>query len=908
MTPRSRFLRHTLLGGALVFAAYFVRAEPITIPSEGEPVVVELNDIPMMYALPSAKEVVTQGAGWRADDAVINPDYLRFLEQRIFPKGIPAEPVEPARQPFLFRYCVAFFEMKSYSQALACLEAVRRSVQKFGDPPGIPYKTTSFQIYPVGYVVDKPGGEYPLAVKVPMLHSEILFELGDIPGAVKLADEALAAKAATPLKNLPRPYHERPDQVLARTICRDDYSVQTLWKISNTCGFGGNGNLSTRIHLATLYGMVGQREKSDRYMKDIREEMASFEGSFDKFYRTKRRSALVQILMARRDYAAALALADDDSSAGQDIVYLAIGLASLATGGGSGVQFLLAPAIDQHTISTKFQVAHARVEVGRLAEAKAYLDEVLGKDVIKGLGGIYWAALYDRGRIAESEGQDEEAIGLYQRAVDEIERQRSTIQTENAKIGFFGDKQAVYQALIRLLFRSGRHEEAFLMGERSKSRALVDMLAGKQDFRIAGPAAEQVRQLLAQSQVSEVALQRDTRYDQQIAARAKRKFDAQGEVKADDVAAVVSEVRSLKSEAREALSRQAPELASLVSVPQVGLEDIRAALPADETLVSYYYDAGNLYAFLIDAGSFQAVQLERNGLEEEIEAFRDAIENRRDNHPALGQALHARLIAPLLPHLRKNRLIIAGHGKLHYLPFAALHDGKSYLLERYQLASLPSAATLKFVGQRRGTGKAGALLALGNPDLGDRRYDLPHAEQEARQVAAVFPKSAVLLKKEANKQNLMTYAAGFSYLHFATHGKFDADDPLGSALLLAGDAGQAADRLTVGELYGMNIDAELVTLSACETGLGKVANGDDVVGLVRGFLYAGAGRVVSTLWPIEDEATAQLMAGFYAQLKAGKPKAEALRTAQLALRTRYPHPFFWAAFQMTAGAAAGPPR
>lgn len=894
-------LSHLLFVCAAVLAAGWVRAETITIPTEGETIVIELNDIPMMYAMPSANEVVTQGAGWRADDAVINPDYLRFLVQRVFPQGIPAEPVEPVRQPFLFRYCVALYETKNYSQALSCLDAVRLSVEKHGDLPGVPYKTTSFQIYPVGYVVDKPGGEYPLAVKVPMLHSEILFELGDIPGALKLADKALAVKAAIPLKNLPRPYHERPEQVLARTICRDDYSVTTIWKISNSCGFGGNGNLSTRIHLATLYGVAGQLEKSDRYVKDIREEMAGLEGSFDKFYRTKRRLALVQIHLARKEYEAALALADDESSVGQDIFYLAIGLASLATGGGSGVQFLLAPAFDQHTVGTKFQVAHARVEVGQLGKAKAYLDDILGRESIKGLPGIYWAALYDRGRVAESEDQPDEAIGLYQRAVDEIERQRSTIQTENAKIGFFGDKQAVYQALIRLLFRSGRHEEAFLMGERSKSRALVDMLAGKQDFSIAGPAAEEVRQLLAQSQVSEVALKRDTRYDQQIAARAKRKFDEQGEIKADDVAVVVAEVRSLKNEAREALSRQAPELASLVSVPQVGLDDIRAVLPADETLVSYYYDAGNLYAFLIDGGAFQAVQLERRGLDEEIEAFRDAIENRRDGFQAQGRTLHARLIAPLQAHLLKNRLVIAGHGKLHYLPFAALHDGKGYLLDRYQLTSLPSAATLKFVGKRRGAGKAGVLLALGNPDLGDRQYDLPYAEKEARQVAAVFPKSAVLLKKEASKQNLKTYAAGFSYLHFATHGKFDADDPLGSALLLAGEAAQAVDRLTVGELYGMSIDAELVTLSACETGLGKVANGDDVVGLVRGFLYAGASRVVSTLWPIEDEATAKLMAAFYAHLKAGKPKAAALREAQIDLRNQHPHPFFWAAFQMTAG-------
>jgi CHAT domain-containing protein len=110
------------------------------------------------------------------------------------------------------------------------------------------------------------------------------------------------------------------------------------------------------------------------------------------------------------------------------------------------------------------------------------------------------------------------------------------------------------------------------------------------------------------------------------------------------------------------------------------------------------------------------------------------------------------------------------------------------------------------------------------------------------------------------------------------------------------------DRLTVSELYSMRLDADLVTLSACETGLGKVSNGDDVVGLVRGFLYAGANRVISTLWEIDDEATSKLMVSFYKDLKAGKPKAESLRTAQLGLRKDFPHPRYWAAFQMTGGA------
>ena len=108
-------------------------------------------------------------------------------------------------------------------------------------------------------------------------------------------------------------------------------------------------------------------------------------------------------------------------------------------------------------------------------------------------------------------------------------------------------------------------------------------------------------------------------------------------------------------------------------------------------------------------------------------------------------------------------------------------------------------------------------------------------------------------------------------------------------------------RLKVGKLYSMRLDADLVTLSACETGLGKVANGDDVVGLTRGFLYAGASTIVASLWKVDDQATAQLMNQFYQRLKSGD-KREALRQAQLETSRQFSHPYFWAAFQLTGNA------
>ena len=158
----------------------------------------------------------------------------------------------------------------------------------------------------------------------------------------------------------------------------------------------------------------------------------------------------------------------------------------------------------------------------------------------------------------------------------------------------------------------------------------------------------------------------------------------------------------------------------------------------------------------------------------------------------------------------------------------------------------------------------------------------------------------MLVRKDASETNFKAAGAVFSRIHFATHGKFQAEDPLNSGLFLAKDASNDG-LLTVGELYSMRLDADLITLSACETGLGKVANGDDVVGLTRGFLYAGSRSIVASLWSVDDKATAELMEAFYSNL-AKMPKQQALREAQLRTRQDFPHPFFWAAFQLTGRA------
>jgi CHAT domain-containing protein len=357
-----------------------------------------------------------------------------------------------------------------------------------------------------------------------------------------------------------------------------------------------------------------------------------------------------------------------------------------------------------------------------------------------------------------------------------------------------------------------------------------------------------------------------------------------------------SALRSIKlvADARAELATAAPEAASLVAVQPISVAQVAARLAPGETLIDYFRAGNDLYAMVLNGTDVAGFALSGAGLDDAVRAFRTAIENRSRDADSLSRALYDRLIRPLTPALRGERLTISPHGILHYVPFDALLDGDAYLLDRFPLRMEPSADALVYLKSGRPT-KAGTLLALGNPDLGDARYDLPNAQAEAINVAALFPDSRALVRGAASKSAVETFGSGFAMLHFATHGKFDAAAPLTSGLYLAGTP--PASVLTVADLYALDFDADLVTLSACETGLGAIANGDDVIGLTRGFLYAGARTIVASLWEVDDAATAELMMDFYRHSRSND-KREALRLAQIETRARFPQPFYWAAFQV----------
>ena len=517
--------------------------------------------------------------------------------------------------------------------------------------------------------------------------------------------------------------------------------------------------------------------------------------------------------------------------------------------------------------------AQSLARLGKTKEARKMLDTLLALPELPAMGNLYWATLYERSLIDLQDGKRDDAIRRLKQSTQAIESVRSTIAFEASKIGFAGDKQAVYAALVNALVENGDWQEAFLIAERAKARSLVDLLAQQHDLKPPLASDDKIRELLAQaSSVADAGLP-----ENEVALRSVK----------------------LAVDSRTELASVAPEAASLIAVQDVAIVDIAARMAPGESLIDYYRSGDDLYALVLNGTTVTGFKLSAKGLDTQVRAFRVAIEQRDPVAAERGRALYDRLIRPLAASLTGNSLTISPHGALHYLPFGALLDGDQYLVDRFGLRLIPSASTLIYLKTDRPT-KVGTLLALGNPDLGDSSYDLPNAQVEAVNVAALFPASKALVRQDASKTAIRELGSGFSMLHFATHGEFNADTPLASGLYLA-KGSDANGVLTVADLYTLRFDADLVTLSACETALGKVANGDDVIGLTRGFLYAGARSIVASLWQVDDAATKQLMLSFYGNMQTHN-KREALRLAQIETRANYPDPMYWAAFQIVGRA------
>jgi CHAT domain-containing protein len=251
--------------------------------------------------------------------------------------------------------------------------------------------------------------------------------------------------------------------------------------------------------------------------------------------------------------------------------------------------------------------------------------------------------------------------------------------------------------------------------------------------------------------------------------------------------------------------------------------------------------------------------------------------------------LHQLIWAPLAIRLEgRRRVLLVLPAQLGGVPFAALSDGSLTLSERFELGVAPSArAALR--GLTRLPVPAQRVVALGETSR------LPHTGREAALVASLFAENETLVGPQASIPALREAAPRADVLHLACHAQFRGDNPRFSALQLHDGP------LTVESAESLPLKACTVVLSACETGLAQGGAGDEMVGLVRAFLVAGAARVVASLWAVDDELTAQFMSHFFAELARGRGPAASLRTAQALAMRAHPHPYAWAAFTLYGG-------
>jgi CHAT domain-containing protein len=505
-----------------------------------------------------------------------------------------------------------------------------------------------------------------------------------------------------------------------------------------------------------------------------------------------------------------------------------------------------------------------------------------------------WEILSLYGEVHEGLGQLTAALDHYDRAIQVLESQRSRLSGDELKTALAGavSSQYLYFYAARTALKLQTQAEqsgdavqaddyaarAFAYAEQGRARALLDLLAGTANASGADPLFYELRRLNAQLSLWRNLLAQE--YDRPAA----------------DTEQIVELRRRIDTDTQglqEVETRLTAGSDFLQSRPFTPAE-IGGRLPPDGVLLEYAFLDDNLLIWAITRqGLVQThrAELDTQVLKQQIQTLHRACEG---GAPLTGLAepLADALLEPVAGLLRTHRrVVVVPFGMAHRLPFHVLPWQGQPLVVTHSLSYLPSASALQFL-QRVETDRQQPLrlLAVGNPSrmayqpsLGGAPIPLnplPGAETEAMAVGALFaPDSEVLLADEASEAAVRERLASYSLLHFATHGYLSEDTPLLSAILLAD-----GEALSVYELSGLRLHAALVVLSACNTAQGQTTRGDDVLGLSRGLLTAGAQAAVVSLWPVHDISTSLLMSEFYRRLQHGATPAAALQEAQNYLR------------------------
>jgi len=548
----------------------------------------------------------------------------------------------------------------------------------------------------------------------------------------------------------------------------------------------------------------------------------------------------------------------------------------------------------------------------------------------------------------------EAAVTTYEVASQLIGQMRRGYKAEGSKF-FLTEKAAdIYDQAIQAALRLSQETQkaefkntAFLFAEKSKAAVMLEALSEAEARQFAG--------------IPDSLLEKERQLRLDLAFYEKSLSEEQLKRPEADSAKIVlwqDKVFSLKQAYDALLQRFEEEYLDYYNlkyqVKTASVLEVQQFLDDRTALVEYFTGADSIIIFAITKSNFFIKISEKDSLfERQIEQLRQGIVKQDfTSFTQSAHRLHQALLAPIAENIRDKNLIIVPDGALSAIPFEALLTEKTeakgnlrdyaklpFVVNAHAISYAYSATLLQQEQNRRNRETKRDYLAFapvfaeglpagtrGSELLAENwgrdssltatraRGYLPSTKKEVTGILKRFEnsygfldrwfgnKTNVYLEHEAKEEKLKSRdLSDYRFLHFATHGLVNEKNPTLSGLILTSEDSSSKEDgiLHLGEIYNLNLNAELVVLSACETGLGQIARGEGVIGLTRGFLYAGASNVLVSLWQVSDASTADLMVGFYDQILNGKTKVEALREAKLKLMQSHPEfakPYYWAPF------------
>jgi CHAT domain-containing protein/tetratricopeptide (TPR) repeat protein len=601
---------------------------------------------------------------------------------------------------------------------------------------------------------------------------------------------------------------------------------------------------------------------------------------------------------------------------------------------------------------TRADLGEVRLLLGEPDRATRRFDEALALSRIASDRVTEARGLFGLARTAAGVGRLETARRHVENALSVAESLRTATENLDLRAAYLASVYHYSEFLMDVLMRLHQARPrnrldaaAFGASERARARSLLDRLseAGVDLRRGVDP------ELLKREQVLKNA------FDDWAARQRHRGGVAEN---AEALAAEYQDLEERYSQVQAEIRSQSPRYAALVKPRPLSLAEVqREVLDHDTLLLEYALGEERSYLWAVSDDTHTSYELPpRAEIEraagrayERLTARLTAAGDPRDRQRYIERAdaeywteaarLSEMLLGPVAAQMAGKRILVVGDGALQYLPFAALpvpgHPTNAVpMLVEHEVVGLPSASVLAVLRRQSRTrtppGRAVAVLAdpvfepddprleaVGGPDgsedlrgdaarEGSRGFPrLAATRQEARAIVAAAPPGLTLqaIGFDASRAVAMSpELSRYRIVHFATHGIVDNESPglSGIALSMYDARGRPRDGfLRLHDIYGLDLPVELVVLSACDTALGKQLRGEGLVGMVRGFMHAGAQRVVASLWKVDDEATGELMRRFYLEMfRENRSPAAALRQAQLALwrERRWRSPFYWAAF------------